>query len=177
MLEKHIRPLADRTTNRYDAYLASLVTPGVMALMMAWDQEIQQLYKTALAMQCSSRNQEQQHLLCQAQCNTLSGAASAGRADDALSLGSFLEFLQDHDVIPRLLEPSDVQEVLKRLLCRQASLVRLRPARQQVQAVAIEKHRNCAAPRCCSETAASRDAALRLPSGADRLRCDDLYVL
>eukprot|EP00775_Hariotina_reticulata_P013381 gene13381-13508_t len=123
MLEKHIRPLADRHTNRYDAYLASLTTPGVVALMTAWDQQLEQLYETALAVHRSSCSQVQQQLPCQARYDKVSSDdVLPSKVDDGLSLVRFLELLQDHDVIPRLLEPGDVQEVLKRLLCREASL-------------------------------------------------------
>jgi hypothetical protein len=43
----------------------------------------------------------------------------------ALCLSGFLEFLQGRGAIPQLLEPADVQEVLRRLIAQQSDQVRL----------------------------------------------------
>jgi hypothetical protein len=56
--------------------------------------------------------QEQQH-----------EAGAAGSS--GLSLSAFLEVLQDKGVIPQLLEPADVQEVLRQLLVSQNNQVSL----------------------------------------------------
>lgn len=101
---------------RFDEYRGCLATPGVVALLTAWQDQLQQLYQTAV---------EKYHAK---PANRI--AASAGikqpqmqqqlqqHGDDLqrhLGLSSFLQLLQERGAIPDLLEPADVQEVLKRL--------------------------------------------------------------
>lgn len=109
---------------------ASLSTPGVVALLTAWGPQLQSLHQTAVDQHGSSQQphgkqpQGQQPL-----------AQSQQQAPE-LSLSAFLELLQENGVIPQLLEPCDVQEVLRQLLTTQANQVRVGwPVHQQVAAV------------------------------------------
>lgn len=101
---------------RYDTYQGSLSTPGVVALLTAWGQQLQQLFDSAVATQ----NMQLQHQQEQQQ-----GPNSLQRplCGAMLRLSSFLEFLQERATIPQLLEPADVQEVLKRLIAQQPDAV------------------------------------------------------
>jgi hypothetical protein len=107
---------------------ASLSTPGIVALLTAWQPQLQQLHQQA-AMHAGATP------------NTSTGAprapfgAPSGEHQDVgqqemsgadapvLSLTPFLEVLQEKAVIPQLLEPCDVQEVLRQLLVTQADQV------------------------------------------------------
>ena len=84
--------------HRFDTYQGSLSTPGVMALLTAWQDQLQQLFESAICTY-SSTQQHQWHI-------------------DELGLSKYLEFLQDGGAIPALLEPVDIQEVLKRVMCQ-----------------------------------------------------------
>jgi hypothetical protein len=91
--------------DRYDQLAASLSTPGVVALLSAWGPQLQQLHANAAA----------------AHDPAIMPAAAAQQQQQQLSLLAFLEVLQDKGVIPQLLEPADVQEVLRQLLVTQTN--------------------------------------------------------
>lgn len=92
---------------------ANLSTPGVVALLAAWEQQLQQLHQQAARLhQTGSTSVGAMHQQDQ------------GRQQQQLSLAGFLEVLQEQGVIPRLLEPSDVQEVLRQVLVSQQRQVR-----------------------------------------------------
>lgn len=96
---------------RFDRLAASLATPGVVALLTAWAPQLHQLYTDAVAAHAATSN-------------TPSGAiTSPGLQLQGLGLAAFLEVLQDKGVIPQLLEPSDVHEVLRQLLVVRADQV------------------------------------------------------
>lgn len=90
-----------------------------MALLAAWEQQLQQLHQQAVR-------------LHQTGSTSVGGTAGAmhqqeqGRQQQqpGLSLAGFLKVLQEQGVIPQLLEPSDVQEVLRQVLVSQQRQVR-----------------------------------------------------
>lgn len=92
---------------------ASLSTPGVVALLTAWQPQLQQLHQQAAARAGTNNTQ--------ATSPGLKPQQGAGPQPEghSLSLTAFLEVLQDKGVIPQLLEPGDVQQVLRQLLVTQ----------------------------------------------------------
>lgn len=90
--------------DRYDQLAASLSTPGVVALLSAWGPQLQQLHANAAAAH-----------------DPAIMPAVAAQQQQQLSLLAFLEVLQDKGVIPQLLEPADVHEVLRELLVTQTN--------------------------------------------------------
>jgi len=96
-------------------------------VLTAWDQQLQQLFGTAVAAQQQQYNCQQQQQGQERHQPTVvqSVVQAAGQGGDTeqLQLCSFLELLQERDIIPQLLEPWDVKEVLKRLLEQRSSLV------------------------------------------------------
>jgi hypothetical protein len=105
---------------RYDRMAASLNTPGVVALLSAWAPQLQQLHQHAAVThnasspyRPTSRTQQQQG----------QQGDQYGAGERVLSLTAFLEVLQEKGAIPQLLEPCDVQEVLRQLLVTQQQQV------------------------------------------------------
>lgn len=115
---------------------ASLSTPGVAALLSAWEPQLQQLHQHAAATHGGSSpdkapatsqqyNQQQPQQEGDRQAGGQQNVQQGGQQAAALSLAGFLEVLQGKGVIPQLLEPSDVQEVLRQLLVTQQQQVRV----------------------------------------------------
>jgi len=96
--------------------IASLGTPGVVALLMAWAPQLQELHAQAAATHSAVNT-----AACVTPGQLPSEQQQQGRG---LSLAAFLEVLQEKGVIPQLLEPCDVQEVLRQLLVTHADPVR-----------------------------------------------------
>jgi hypothetical protein len=106
---------------------ASLNTPGVVALLSAWAPQLQQLHQHAAATHDASSPHRPTSRTQQQQQGQQGGQPEAERP---LSLTAFLEVLQEKGAIPQLLEPCDVQEVLRQLLVTQQQQVR-GPKQQQ----------------------------------------------
>lgn len=94
LMQQHIQPLAAQGS-RHDGYHATLSTPGVVALLTAWQPQLRQLFDSLLLQQQQQRgSQEQQQL----------------------HLAGVLALLQERHAIPQLLQPADVLEALRRLM-------------------------------------------------------------
>jgi hypothetical protein len=91
-----------------------------VALLEAWQRQLQQLHQQAALLHGSTGATGQQH------------QGSQQQQQAVLSLAGFLEVLQEKGVIPRLLEPSDVQEVLRQVMVSQQRQVRGRQRPQLV---------------------------------------------
>jgi hypothetical protein len=101
-------------TRRLDVCCAALHTPGVTALLQAWDPEMQTLVREAAAVSSAvasssadsppASQQQQQQQQQQRRQRQLS-----------LSFRSFFTILQDREAIPQLLQPADVEEALRRI--------------------------------------------------------------
>lgn len=97
--------------DRFDVYYGSLATPGIMALLTAWQSDLQQLFDSAVCKQSMQQGHSKP-------------SSSMGRSEHMqpppqhlqLPLISFMELLQDRGAIPQLLEPADVQHVLRRVM-------------------------------------------------------------
>lgn len=105
--------------DRYDVMIASLGTPGVVALLMAWAPQLQELHAKAATTHSSATTITH---MTPGQLPTEQQQQQQQGTD--LSLAAFLEVLQEKGVIPQLLEPYDVQEVLRQLLVAHADPVR-----------------------------------------------------
>ena len=43
LVERHILPVAEACATKYDVYLQSLLAPGTMALLLAWEPHLKQV--------------------------------------------------------------------------------------------------------------------------------------
>lgn len=107
---------------------ASLSTPGIVALLTAWQPQLQQLHQQAAVHAGATPNTSTvtPKALSGAPFSQHQGGGQQGMSGadaPSLSLTAFLEVLQEKAVIPQLLEPCDVQEVLRQLLVTQADQV------------------------------------------------------
>lgn len=127
---------------------ASLSTPGVVALLSAWAPQLQQLQQHAAATHDATSPHRPTSRTCQQQQGQQNSQCEA--AEGVLSLTAFLEVLQEKGAIPQLLEPCDVQEVLRQLLVTQQRQVRgprqhpclcWRVAYMSLAAAGVEQHR------------------------------------
>jgi hypothetical protein len=108
LVERHVQPLADRKRGRFNSLTASLSTPSVVALLMAWQQQLSELFDGAVA---------------QAVAAGVLPEHAASPQTPQLSLAAFMQLLQDRGAIPQLLEPTEIQEVLKQLLVARPDVV------------------------------------------------------
>jgi hypothetical protein len=92
-----------------------------VALLTAWEPQLQQLFTTTLATQQRATTARQQTSTQEQQSKQ--GQQQQQLQQQQLCLLGFLEFLQGRGAIPQLLEPADVQEVLRQLLATQADQV------------------------------------------------------
>jgi hypothetical protein len=102
---------------------ASLNTPGVVALLSAWAPQLQQLHQHAAATHHASSPHGPASLTQQQQARQGQQGAQCEAGEGVLSLTAFLQVLQDKGAIPQLLEPCDVQEVLRQVLVTQQQQV------------------------------------------------------
>jgi len=117
LVERHIAPALQRRRNRFDVCSTALHTPGVAALLQAWQPEMQSLVQAAAVIATPSTE-----------------AASTARSAKAppqqheqqlrLSFHSLFMLLQDREAIPQLMQPADVEEGLRRLAFEGRSEVR-----------------------------------------------------
>ena len=99
---------------RYDVYRTSLSTPAVISLLTALQQPLLSLFNDTIT--CSSSHQ-QQHSIDHVQYQSQPLPAASAAIDvhhQRLGFSQFLDLLQSRGVIPQLLQPADVGEVLKR---------------------------------------------------------------
>jgi hypothetical protein len=89
-----------------------------VALLTAWEAQLQQLFASSLSSNSNNPESRQQGT------STAWQQQQQGLQQQQLCLSGFLEFLQGRGAIPQLLEPADMQEVLRRLIAQQQDQVR-----------------------------------------------------
>ncbi|GBF99034.1 hypothetical protein Rsub_11979 [Raphidocelis subcapitata] len=114
LVERHIAPAVQRRRNQFDACGAALATPGVAALLLAWRPELESLATAAAAFDAAAPPAPAPAPAAAAADAGADGAAE-GRAARRLSFRSLFLLLQARDAIPRLLQPADVEEALRRV--------------------------------------------------------------
>lgn len=126
------------TQPRFDQYLGSLGTPGVVAVLVAAAAPLSQLFEASIAVEDSCGNFEDRNQLDYSRCliklqpsvRALAADYSASCSQvpleehrPTLSLQGLLRLLQGRGAVPALLHPADVLEVLKRVQQRNGGMV------------------------------------------------------